>query len=125
MTNKISVCLFLIFRRNKLYKSVNPISQVDESLFKKSELFLKEILCFFPFISLIFVFCLKITDTIPDTGVCCISQSYLSKANSTFDNRSQTYNEIFSQAPSYASSHILVHKQKAKPPYDLLYHFFF
>lgn len=73
-------------RSHNFYKSINPKSEVEEHLFKKNNL----------------------TDT---NKINSISQSYLTRANTVFDDRSNS--DVFGNATNFVSSHNLVFKPKS------------
>ena len=48
-----------------------------------------------------------------DSGVCCISQSYLERAKSAFED-SEKYESLFGAKPNFSSPQTLVYKPKSE-----------
>ena len=49
-----------------------------------------------------------------DSGACCISQSYLERAKSAFEDSSEKYESLFGAKPNFSSPQTLVYKPKSE-----------
>ena len=65
-------------------------------------------MCYFNYIYAI----KKKTEIEPDTGICCITQTYLERAKTAFESKNNE--DIFEFSPNFTSPQTLVYKPIAK-----------